>query len=76
MHELYIEDIGKSNVDFTAEVEKDSETLGLENFENLGKIDVDCVAEKTVDGGASTMTTSDFVLEPNQESVPESVAVP
>ncbi|MCI88603.1 hypothetical protein A2U01_0109890, partial [Trifolium medium] len=30
---------------------------------------------KTI-GGASTKTTSDCVLEPNQESVPESVAVP
>ncbi|MCI49026.1 hypothetical protein A2U01_0070269, partial [Trifolium medium] len=35
-----------------------------------------CVAEKTIDGGASTKTTSDFVQEPNQENVPESVAAP
>ncbi|MCI74107.1 hypothetical protein A2U01_0095371, partial [Trifolium medium] len=27
-------------------------------------------------GGASTKTTSDFVPEPNQESVPESIDVP
>ncbi|MCI50155.1 hypothetical protein A2U01_0071399, partial [Trifolium medium] len=40
------------------------------------KDDVDCAAEKTVDGGASTKTTSVFMLEPNQESVPVSVAVP
>ncbi|MCI74835.1 hypothetical protein A2U01_0096099, partial [Trifolium medium] len=33
-------------------------------------------AETTIDGGASTKTTSDCVLEPNQESVPKSVVIP
>ncbi|MCI77307.1 hypothetical protein A2U01_0098577, partial [Trifolium medium] len=31
---------------------------------------------KIVDGGDPTKTTSDFVLELNQESAPESVVVP
>ncbi|MCI47736.1 hypothetical protein A2U01_0068978, partial [Trifolium medium] len=79
MHELYIEDIGKSTVDATAKVGKDSGTLGLEDpksSEILGEINlVESDVSKAI-CGVSTKTTSVFVQEPNQESVIESAAVP
>ncbi|MCH81159.1 envelope-like protein [Trifolium medium] len=91
MHELYVENLDKPNVDpivdtsinntviSTVEIVKDSETLGLENpksTENLGKDDLGCSDGNKVDDGASTKAMSDSVLESLKESIPGTDAVP
>ncbi|MCI19061.1 hypothetical protein A2U01_0040216, partial [Trifolium medium] len=86
MHELYVEELDKSDVDPkeddsvknfenpNEETVKDSKTLGLENpmsTENLGKTDLGCSNDVDVDIGAPTEAKNNSVLETFKENIPE-----
>ncbi|MCI54881.1 hypothetical protein A2U01_0076131, partial [Trifolium medium] len=83
MHELYVEDLGKSTIDFTAEVEKDFGTLGLEypkSSESVPEsvaVQVATITEggQSDDADVPPNNKTDNIIDSHQKNASKSIAV-